>query len=82
MLMSLTVCHTLGCLPGKHSCNTKGNRGQINVDLEVGGNDMSSLMSKYFFFFSIPTSNFDLFHFNFSFNSHLILNPSTSMCVC
>lgn len=39
-VVTLTVCYTLGCLPGKHSCDAKGNRVQINVDLEVGGNDM------------------------------------------
>lgn len=46
LLTSLWL-YTLGCLPGKQGCNTKGNRMQINVDLRVGNNDTPLPMSKH-----------------------------------
>ncbi len=69
LLTSLWL-YTLGCLPRKQGCNTKGNGMQINVDLRVGGNDTPLPMSKHSLF--VHTCNCQLNSQGFTFKACLL----------
>lgn len=82
--ITLTVFHTLGCLPGKQGCDTKGNRMQINVDLRVGGNDTPLPMSKHSLF--VHTCNCQLNSQGFTFKACLlktsVVLQMLNLCLC